>query len=99
MSEPKFWLPEEADITVVAITTSESNEIDLTALAGQKILISCRKDFAISAKRGTGITTSKAEHPPGVYPYYVPPGVNTLQVRAIEVACNLCYWVERGAVG
>lgn len=97
MSEPRFWIPLEGNVSVTALTTSESSEIDLTAYAGQKILISCIKDFAISAKEGTGITTSKAEHPPGVYPYYVPPGTNTLQARAVSVACNLCIWVERGA--
>jgi hypothetical protein len=98
MSEPRFWIPEEGDVTVTALTTAESSEIDLTAFAGKKILISCRKDFAISAKQGTGITTSKAEHPPGVYPYWVRPGVNTLQARAVSEACNLCIWEEKGAV-
>lgn len=97
--EPKFWLPVEGDITVVAMTTSESNEIDLTAHAGKKIVITCRKDFALSAKVGTGITTSKAEHPPGVYAYWIPPGVNTLQVRAVAESCNITYWIEKGEAG
>jgi len=93
-----FWMPIEGNVTEVAITTSESTEIDLSAFTGKdlSVVIGCDVAFKMSANGAGTITAAKAVHAAGVYMYKITADADFVQVKAITGTGNLSWYIEKG---
>lgn len=94
---PTNWMPLEAEVTEVSLTTSESAAQDLSAGIGRdKVVIGVSVAFKLSAAGTSTITSAKAVYPPGVYEFSVTKDRCFFKAKTLADTGALSWYLEKG---